>query len=154
EGSTPGSSSLMPVKATARRIGLRRSHVSMARTFCERAALSAVPRRANLAAGRILCYHSVGTPQWGVNDVTPARFRRHLEVALSAGFRFVPVDRIAGGGGRPDELAITFDDGLLSVLRNAAPVLADLDIPWTLFVVTDWVRGRHPFGSGLLTGWG
>jgi peptidoglycan/xylan/chitin deacetylase (PgdA/CDA1 family) len=125
----------------------------MARTFCERAALSAVPRRASLAGGRILCYHSVGTPAWGVNDVSPARFRRHLELALSVGFRFVSADHVAGGGARPNELAITFDDALLSVLRNAAPVLADLGIPWTLFVVTDWARGRHTFGRGLLMDW-
>jgi peptidoglycan/xylan/chitin deacetylase (PgdA/CDA1 family) len=126
----------------------------MARTFCERAALSAVPRRANLAGGRILCYHSVGTPDWGVNDVSPARFRRQLELAMFAGFQFVPAERIASGQGRPNELAITFDDAVLSVHRNAAFMLAHQEIPWTLFVVSDWARGRHAFGSGVLMDWG
>ena len=45
--------------------------------------------------GRILCYHSVGQEEWGINDVTPAQFRRHIELALNAGYRFVPASEIA-----------------------------------------------------------
>src|SRR5581483_1780687 len=40
-----------------------------------------------------------------------------------------------------------------SVAANAAPLLRDLGIPWTLFVVTDWADGRHGFGDGVLLGW-
>jgi peptidoglycan/xylan/chitin deacetylase (PgdA/CDA1 family) len=103
--------------------------------------------------GRILCYHSIGTPQWGVNDVSPDRFRRQLELAISLGYRFVSADRIASGEARSNELAVTFDDAVLSVLRNGAPVLAELGIPWTVFVVTDWASGRHSFGRDMVMGW-
>ncbi len=103
--------------------------------------------------GRILGYHSVGTPAWGVNDVSPARFRHDLEVALAAGYRFVPADEIARTGGQPNALAITFDDGLTSVATNAAPILAETGVPWTLFVVSDWADGKHGFGDGVLLGW-
>ena len=125
----------------------------MARTFWERTALSAVPRRPQVTYGRILCYHSVGTPEWGVNDVTPRRYRRQLQLALSLGFRFVSAERVASGEAVSNELAVTFDDALLSVFQNGAPVMAELGIPWTLFVVTDWAKGRHPFRRGLLMGW-
>jgi peptidoglycan/xylan/chitin deacetylase (PgdA/CDA1 family) len=95
----------------------------------------------------------VGTREWGVNDVTPGRFRRQLELALRAGYRFVPEIKIASGNGAQNELALTFDDGLDSVATNAAPILADLDIPWTLFIVTEWADGLHGWGEGVLLSW-
>src|SRR5262249_56630751 len=63
-----------------------------------------------------------------------------------------------GGGGsappaeviaEPDkpQLALTFDDGLASVLANAAPVLRHHGIPATMFVVTGWADGQPPSGQ-------
>jgi peptidoglycan/xylan/chitin deacetylase (PgdA/CDA1 family) len=89
-----------------------------------------------------------------VNDVAPALFRRHLEVALEAGYRFVPAaDLVDADPTDVDDrrLALTFDDGFRSMASNAVPVLKDLDIPWTLFVVTDWAEGRHEMGDVLLS---
>jgi len=120
--------------------------------WCERSVLATRGSSAP-ATGRILCYHSVGTPSWGVNDVSPARFRHQLELALSLGYRFVPAAKIAGGGGGPRDLAVSFDDGLASVADNAAPVLTALRIPWTLFVVSNWADGKHGFGDGVMLGW-
>ncbi len=105
------------------------------------------------AAGRILCYHSTGTPEWGVNDVRPADLRRQIEMALALGYRFSPAEEIRRGGGGPRDLAITFDDGLTSVAAAAAPILQDFGIPWTVFVVSEWADGNHHFGDGLLLGW-
>jgi peptidoglycan/xylan/chitin deacetylase (PgdA/CDA1 family) len=73
-----------------------------------------------------------------VNDVTPQRFRRQLELALRAGYRFVPASQIARTGGARNELAVTFDDGFKSVATAAAPILKELGIPWSLFVVSGW----------------
>jgi peptidoglycan/xylan/chitin deacetylase (PgdA/CDA1 family) len=115
-----------------------------------RSAIGAPRPRPN---GRILCYHSVGTPAWGVNDVHPQNLRRHIEAALALGYRFVATDEIRRTGGTPRDLAITFDDGLLSVAAYAAPILRDLQVPWTLFVVTAWADGKHGFGDGVLMGW-
>jgi peptidoglycan/xylan/chitin deacetylase (PgdA/CDA1 family) len=90
-----------------------------------------------------------------VNDVSPARFRRQIEVALERGFRFVPASRVAGGDACADELALTFDDGLRSVAMNAAPVLGELGIPWTIFIVSGWADGdAGSWADGLLLGWG
>jgi hypothetical protein len=61
-----------------------------------------------------------------VNDVSPARFARHIELALDAGARFVPAQAIARGEGRPGDVALTFDDGLKSVAVNAAPAGAPI----------------------------
>ena len=60
---------------------------------------------------------------WGVNDVSPAQFRRQIELALREGYRFVAASEIGRTGGSPRDLAITFDDGLKSTLTIAAPIL-------------------------------
>jgi peptidoglycan/xylan/chitin deacetylase (PgdA/CDA1 family) len=126
--------------------------VASARLLCERHAVARKPHKGE-PRSRILCYHSVGTPSWGVNDVSPARFRRQLELVLERGYRFVPASKLASGVAEGTELAVTFDDGLTSVATNAAPILAELNIPWSLFVVSDWAEGRHSFGDGVMLGW-
>ncbi|HEX5478701.1 MAG TPA: polysaccharide deacetylase family protein [Dehalococcoidia bacterium] len=139
-----------------RRVGLTRTGVASARVGLQRLLLSARGRGPGAARPRVLCYHSVGTRQWGINDVSPRRFRHQLETALALGYEFVPPAVVAGGDGPPQKaLALTFDDGLASVAVHAAPVLRDMGIPWTLFVVTDWASGRVPGGldAGLFLDW-
>ena len=140
-------------KSVLRRAGIRRARLAAARMHVERTVLARTSRADTGARSRILCYHSVGTPLWGINDVRPEQLRCHLELALEAGFHFVSPEQLARTGGRPHELALTFDDGLASVAANAAPILADYGIPWMLFVVTDWAAGRHHFGDGVFMGW-
>jgi len=141
------------IKGVLRQVGLRRERVAAARMCCERNWLALFGQEGPANRPRIFCYHSVGTPSWGVNDVAPARFRRHIELALEAGYRFVPAEQIAASGGARGDLAITFDDGLRSVVTNAAPILAEYHIPWSLFVVSDWADGRHAFGQDVMLGW-
>jgi peptidoglycan/xylan/chitin deacetylase (PgdA/CDA1 family) len=144
---------MQTLRGLIRKTGLRRQHVASARMYCERNALAWWGRRRERKIGRILCYHSVGQPLFGVNDVSPAHFRRHIELALGAGLRFVPASDLARDGGSPKDVAITFDDGLRSVMRNAAPILADYNIPWSLFVVSDWSDGKGPWGDDVFLGW-
>ena len=142
------------VRQLVRRAGLRRSHLQSARTHLERRLVPALPRRPRArSGGRILCYHSVGSSEWGYNDVAPDRFRQQLELAVVRGYRFVDARAIADGGGASMDLAVTFDDGARSVLENAAPALAELGIPWTLFVVSDFASGRHPVHPGSYLDW-
>ncbi|MGB3482207.1 MAG: polysaccharide deacetylase family protein [Mycobacterium sp.] len=88
------------------------------------------------------------------NDVAPERFRRHLESALEAGYVFVPATEIADGHAPSNALAITFDDGIRSAATTAAPILRELGIPWTLFVVSDWVDGAaREWAGDIMMGW-
>jgi peptidoglycan/xylan/chitin deacetylase (PgdA/CDA1 family) len=137
-------------------VGLRREHVAAARMYCERhwLATTANARAVNArTTGRILCYHSVGQSASGVNDVGPEQFRRQIEMALHLGFRFVSPTHIAQTGGDPRELAITFDDGWTSVLRKAAPILRDYNIPWLLFVVTSWSDQKSNWAKEHILPW-
>ena len=106
--------------------------------------------QAQARRGRILAYHSVGTPEWGVNDVSPRDFERHLQIAVDDGWSFVTPAEVIAEPGKP-QLALTFDDGLASVLANAAPVLRHHGIPATMFVVTGWADGQPPAGQAGLS---
>ncbi|MFN0093446.1 MAG: polysaccharide deacetylase family protein [Dehalococcoidia bacterium] len=139
-------------KAALRRAGVTRKRAAAIRMCCERTVLARIPRAPN-PGPRILCYHGVGTPGWGVNDVSPARFRRQLETARELGYAFVPASEIAQGRAAPKSLAVTFDDGLASVAEHAAPILNELCIPWTTFIVAGWADGAHAWGPGVVSGW-
>jgi peptidoglycan/xylan/chitin deacetylase (PgdA/CDA1 family) len=93
--------------------------------------------------GRILAYHGIGTPGYGVNDLRPRDFERHLQIALDDGWSFTTPAEVIAEPDKP-QLALTFDDGLASVLASALPVLRHHGIPATVFVVTGWADGQIP----------
>lgn len=142
------------LKAGARRLGITRKRVASTRMRMERRIPPRVPRAARPAGPRILAYHGVGTPDWGINDCAPATFRRHLEVAVELGYSFVPAAAIAEGRAPGASLAITFDDGLASVVKNAAPVLAEFGAPWTVFVTSKYADHEDcPWARGTAATW-
>jgi len=141
------------IKRLLRRAGLRRHRVAAARMFLERNVLAATHRGDAREGGRILCYHSLGQPRFGVNDVSPGLFRRQIELALGAGFRFVAPEVLARTGGGARDLAVTFDDGLRSVLTHGAPILAEYGIPWAVFVVSDWANGGGGWPDATVLSW-
>ena len=140
-------------KRALRRGGLTRQRVASARMCVERNVIARfTPSAADPSKPRILCYHSIGTPEWGVNDVTPAQFSQHIEAAHALGRRFVAASSIAAGQGKPGDLALTFDDGLASI-NNALPLLKAYRIPATVFVVTDWADGCWPVAGAAMLTW-
>lgn len=85
----------------------------------------------------MLSYHGTGTPEWGANDTSPAHFVRQIELATRLGYRFVSVADVASGAANSTGLAISFDDGLRSIL-SVVPYLQSNAISFTVFVVTGW----------------
>ncbi len=106
-----------------------------------------IPRTANGAV--VLCYHDVGTDQANKTDyyLSPGQLRDQLEAIASWGFTFVDFGEIAGrleaGTSLDGLVAVTFDDALVGVRDHALPILIDLGIPSTVFVVTG-VQGIDP----------
>ena len=94
--------------------------------------------------GRILTYHSVGTRAHEMN-VTPLDFREQM-TWLAAHAQTRTLAQIADGA---VGVAITFDDGYRDNLVHAAPVLDELGIPATVFVVAGRVGGRLDHDAGL-----
>ncbi len=96
----------------------------------------------------ILMYHHVDgeTPQ--STSVTPERFAAHLDYLTQEGFRVRPLLEVLESVRTGSELAektvvLTFDDGYVSVLMNAMPLLRDRDWPFTVFVSTDYVDNDY-----------
>jgi peptidoglycan/xylan/chitin deacetylase (PgdA/CDA1 family) len=99
----------------------------------------------------ILTYHSVDDTG-SVISIDERTFRRHAQWLASGRVRVVPLDTLPTLPDGDDAIAITFDDGLESFGRIAAPVLREHGLPVTLFVVADAVgttnewRGRRDAG--------
>ena len=102
----------------------------------------------------ILLFHRVVAPPPGVDpptwNVTPERFRAHLEGLLALGYQAWPLQRVlayhrAGRKIPPRTFAVTFDDGYENVYSNAFPVLRELGIPATVFLATAYLDSSSPF---------
>ena len=104
-----------------------------------------------LQGARILTYHSVGHRDHDMN-VTPEAFRAQMDW-LAEHARLIPLDAAVAG---PDGVVVTFDDGYRDNLINAAPILEELRIRATFFIVAGRVGGvldhdSDPETSALMT---
>jgi peptidoglycan/xylan/chitin deacetylase (PgdA/CDA1 family) len=97
----------------------------------------------------ILLYHRVGLLDGTPMDeytVSPSRFAEQMRWILGNGFQPVPLASLVGArleACPPRALAITFDDGFASNREHAWPVLEQLRIPATTFVVTGLLGGLN-----------
>jgi peptidoglycan/xylan/chitin deacetylase (PgdA/CDA1 family) len=91
---------------------------------------------------RVLMYHNFGeVPPAGDPEhlfVTPEKFRAQLELLRKGGWRALSLDEFTatldGAPAPRKSFLITIDDGHESVLRTAAPILAEAGVPSVLFV--------------------
>lgn len=95
-------------------------------------AATGLATRFDCGANVVLTFHSVGAPgRFG--NVSTDRFRGLLtELARRYELVDLPAVLEQGDGKR---IAITFDDGRQDVSEQALPILQDLDVPATLFLV-------------------
>ncbi|MEQ8953805.1 MAG: polysaccharide deacetylase family protein, partial [Gammaproteobacteria bacterium] len=93
------------------------------------------------SSGVIVLYHHVATDTPPSTTISPADFRRHLEYLRDNDFNVMPLDQLVeslrSGQGIPDKsVAITFDDGYISIYEEAFPMLQSFGFPFTLFLST------------------
>jgi peptidoglycan/xylan/chitin deacetylase (PgdA/CDA1 family) len=95
----------------------------------------------------ILVYHAIGECPGGSDPenlfISPSVFAAQMAF-LARRRRVVGLDAVIAGKwiGNGPAVALTFDDGFRSVLREAAPVLRDHGFPATVFVPTSWFGRR------------
>ena len=98
----------------------------------------------------VLTYHAI-EPGDGPLHVDPSVFETHLDTLLDAGANFVTaselVDQLHAGTLAPRMVAITFDDGIASVAREAAPRVADRGLTATVFCVAGHLGGTSDWPS-------
>jgi peptidoglycan/xylan/chitin deacetylase (PgdA/CDA1 family) len=100
----------------------------------------------------VLCYHAVSETWPADLSISPGRLREHLEHLRARGYRGVTFSElVAGAEGKV--VAVTFDDGYRSVVELAAPILAELGFPGTLFVPTDHIGTEQPMAWPGIEQW-
>ena len=86
----------------------------------------------------ILCYHAISVQWPEALAIKPEQLRAQLEWLVGRGYRGVTFSEAAMAPASFPTVAITFDDAFSSVLEQAAPLMASLGLPGTVFVVTDF----------------
>ena len=98
--------------------------------------------------GVILVYHHVSTSTPPSTSISPEDFRNHLDYLQQNGFSVIPLDqmleKLQTGKQLPDKaIAITFDDGYMSIYDTAFPMLQSYEFPFTLFLSTGPIDRRQ-----------
>lgn len=102
----------------------------------------------------MLAYHDVGEDPTNHTSyyVSPARLRHQLTTLAGFGLRYVHlgelVDRLEAGERVDGLAAVVFDDGLAGVHHHALPVLCELGVPATVFVVAGALGAEPPWWPG------
>lgn len=96
----------------------------------------------------VLEYHHVAEDTPPSTSVTPATFEAHMAHLADHGFEVWPlarlVETVRAGDPVPDRtVALSFDDGYRSVYTEVLPRLRERGWPFTVFVSTDYIDGRH-----------
>lgn len=90
----------------------------------------------------ILQYHHISDDTPDSTSTSPALFEAQLQLIGELGLAVEPLyeatQKVLTGNGN-DAVALSFDDAYSSVYANAAPILARLNYPYTLFVNTDTI---------------
>ena len=118
----------------------------------------------------ILMYHQINderTPNWIA--VSSERFREQLSALKEAGFETINeqqlIDFLQGKGTLPlHPVLITIDDGYLDNYENAFPILKELGMKASIYVITNsrgkkpgdfqhfsWAQAEEMVGSGLIS---
>jgi peptidoglycan/xylan/chitin deacetylase (PgdA/CDA1 family) len=92
----------------------------------------------------VLCYHAVSSRWPSVLAVSPDALERQVGGLMRRGYAGARFTEAVLGETTNRVLAVTFDDAYRSVFEVAAPVLARLGIPATVYVPTRWVGAGEP----------
>jgi peptidoglycan/xylan/chitin deacetylase (PgdA/CDA1 family) len=112
------------------------------------------PRRADRPGVRILGYHRISQDHDHL-AITPAQLRRQMLSLLDRGMSPVALDQagidVDGEDGEDGEaghrrFCVTFDDGYLDTVDTAIPILQELGVVATVFVVTEFLDATASFG--------
>jgi peptidoglycan/xylan/chitin deacetylase (PgdA/CDA1 family) len=99
----------------------------------------------------LLAYHGLGNYTRALDPhnlmVDPARFRSQMSTLRQRGYRFVSLSQFAGylSEGKPPDgvCAVTFDDGTVDNVELLAPLLAEIEVPVTVFVCPGLLGKAH-----------
>lgn len=102
----------------------------------------------------VLQYHHVSDSTPAVTSISPSQFKAHLQYLQDNDFNVMDIHTaqaaIESGEQLPEKaVVITFDDGYQNVYDNAADLLHEFDMPYTVFINPELLR-KH---TGHYMGW-
>lgn len=100
-------------------------------------------------AAVVLQYHHIDTNTPFSTSTDPALFKQHIEYLVNNGFNVVSLPALIEGLNNQEvnhdkSVAITFDDGFISIYTHAYPTLKAHNLPFTIFVNTDPIQAKRP----------
>tara|TARA_R110002096_G_scaffold432240_1_gene648743 strand:- start:169174 stop:170154 length:981 start_codon:yes stop_codon:yes gene_type:complete len=96
----------------------------------------------------IIMYHRFGEGDFPTTNVTLEQIKQHIEELSKDIYNIVPLRTItealnSGTNLPPRTIAVTIDDGYLSIYKEAWPILKAAGIPFTLFISTESVNDQN-----------
>jgi peptidoglycan/xylan/chitin deacetylase (PgdA/CDA1 family) len=101
----------------------------------------------------LLVYHGVSDTWPSQLAVTRDQLRRQLGAIVGGGYRGTTLSDAMRAPDEDRVVAVTFDDAYRSVLECAAPILAELDLPGTVYVPTDFADSVAPMSWPGIEDW-
>ena len=98
----------------------------------------------------VLAYHRVGAGTDSLVDLPVEMFRRQMDL-LATDFNVVPLDEAIQRVKRGDTtsaVALTFDDGTTDFMSHALPIMAELNLPSSIYLATSFADTQTPFAWG------
>ncbi|MBN2362605.1 polysaccharide deacetylase family protein [candidate division WOR-3 bacterium] len=94
----------------------------------------------------VLLYHDITDEfYWTLSRSTTRMFKNQMKLLANKSYHFVHLRQISAPVSGEPTFSITFDDALISVVKNAFPVLEECGFKAAVFVVTDY--------AGKLSDW-
>ncbi|HEV7770565.1 MAG TPA: polysaccharide deacetylase family protein [Solirubrobacterales bacterium] len=94
----------------------------------------------------VLCYHGISETWPAATSVRPGDFEDQLRAFVRRGYRGATLAEALTAPPAERTLVVSFDDANRSVLELAAPIMAGLGMPGTVFVPTDYAGSGEPMG--------
>jgi peptidoglycan/xylan/chitin deacetylase (PgdA/CDA1 family) len=101
----------------------------------------------------VLCYHAISTTWPAALSVHPDRLEEQLRWFVNRGFRGATFTQAVLDPPHAWTLAVTFDDGFRSVLELGLPILERLDLPATVFAVSNFASSGAPLTWDGIDNW-
>jgi peptidoglycan/xylan/chitin deacetylase (PgdA/CDA1 family) len=101
----------------------------------------------------VLCYHGISETWPAPTSVRPDDFERQLEELARRGYRGATLSEALTVSPAERTLVVTFDDAHRSVLELAAPIMARLGIPGTVYVPSSFPDSKKPMAWDGYDAW-
>lgn len=115
--------------------------VTLLAVFMANTAHASIPEDGHSAV--ILAYHRIGDDANPDGNISAAQFLNHVDEIEKGGYNVIPLPELIDGLQNNLEfpartIAITFEGGFKSAIKNAVPTLLEKKIPFTVFYSSDY----------------